>query len=174
MANRHFSRIQAVQALYEWDFRRKRDPKEVLHRNMVESEAKNVDEEFVHDILDGVVKDIESIDKLIAKSAPEWPLDQIAIIDKTILRIAIFELLYSDEVPPKVAIDEAVELAKSFGGDNSSKFVNGVLGSVFRQSDKYDPSDDDKNVPKVLEIPKIEETVNINNGETELNQKLPE
>lgn len=170
MANRHFSRIQAIQSLYEWDFRPEVNTKEVLKRNIEQSQAHDVDIEFVHKIIDGVQKNIKEIDKTIEKSAPEWPLEQIAIIDKTVLRVAIFELLYSDEVPPKVAIDEAVELAKSFGGDNSSKFVNGVLGTVYRQSDKYEkePGDkpakpiaeekpaDDKNVPleDIPEIPK--------------------
>lgn len=161
MANRHFSRIQTVQALYEWDFRRDRDPKDILHRNIIESEAKDVDMDFVLDILKGVTTKISDIDKVITDSAPEWPLEQIAIIDKTILRLAIFELLYSDEVPPKVAIDEAVELAKSFGGDNSSKFINGVLGAVFRKSDKYDVSEEETKTKKpkdeIKPIPQIKE-----------------
>lgn len=159
MANRHFSRIQTVQALYEWDFRKKEDSKIILERNIRESGAKDVDLEFVNKILEGVTKKIENIDKTIKESAPEWPLEQIAIIDKTILRVAIYELLYSDDVPPKVAIDEAVELAKSFGGDNSSKFINGVLGAVFRKSDKYDEKEDSKKLKdkEIKKIPKIED-----------------
>lgn len=158
MANRHFSRIQAVQALYEWDFRKNEKPTEILERNIKESEAKDVDDEFVQKILDGVTSKIDQIDKMIEKSAPEWPLEQIATIDKTILRLAIYELSFSDEVPPKVAIDEAVELAKTFGGDNSSKFINGVLGAVFRSSDKYNPAEDTKlQQEKVKAVPKIKE-----------------
>ncbi len=160
MANRHFSRIQAIQALYEWDFRKNEDCKNILKRNIQESEAKNVDLDFVNDILEGVSKKIKEIDEIIEKSAPEWPIEQIAIIDKTILRVAIYELMYSNEVPPKVAIDEAVELAKSFGGDNSSKFINGVLGAVYRKSDKYDAKDDQKKSnDKVKKIPKIKEDI---------------
>ena len=146
MANRHFSRIQTVQALYEWDFRKDEDPKDILQRNIQESGAKDVDLEFVKKILAGVTSQVGEIDKIIAGAAPEWPLEQIATIDKTILRLAIFELLYSDDVPPKVAIDEAVELAKSFGGDNSSKFINGVLGAVFRKSDKYNAEEDTRKI----------------------------
>ncbi|MFH1749325.1 MAG: transcription antitermination factor NusB [bacterium] len=169
MANRHFSRIQAIQALYEWDFRKNQNPKEILRRNIIESEARDVDMDFVQDILKGVTVKISEIDKVITDSAPEWPLEQIAIIDKTILRLAIHELLYSDEVPPKVAIDEAVELAKSFGGDNSSKFINGVLGAVFRKSDKYDASEEEIKTKKVKngikQIPKIKE-INDENPKT--------
>lgn len=158
MANRHFSRIQAIQALYEWDFRKDIDAKKVLARNIEQSQAHDVDIEFVHGMIDGVQKNLKKIDDLIEKSAPEWPLDQIAIIDKTVLRIAIFELLYSSEVPPKVAIDEAVELAKSFGGDNSSKFVNGVLGTVYRNSDKYSEEDEKTDKEKEIKpIKKLEE-----------------
>lgn len=161
MANRHFSRIQAIQALYEWDFRKNENCKEILKRNIRESEARNVDLEFVYKILEGVVKKNKEIDKAIKKSAPEWPLEQIAVIDKTILRMAIYELLYSDEVPPKVAIDEAVELAKSFGGDNSSKFINGVLGAVYRKSEKYNAKEDKKksdlSSDKIKKIPKIKD-----------------
>ena len=146
MANRHFSRIQTIQALYEWDFRKDENPKGILQRNIRESEAKDVDLKFVKKILAGVTSQVSEIDKIIAGAAPEWPLEQIATIDKTILRLAIFELLYSNDVPPKVAIDEAVELAKSFGGDNSSKFINGVLGAVFRKSDKYNPEEDTQKI----------------------------
>ena len=164
MANRHFSRIQTIQALYEWDFRKKEDINKILARNIQESQARDVDLKFVKNILKGVVEKQEEIDQVITKSAPEWPIEQIAIIDKTILRLAIFELLYNkDEVPPKVAIDEAVELAKSFGGDNSSKFVNGVLGAVFRKSPKYDPKEDTKKIREDNElkaIPKIEDEPN--------------
>ncbi len=164
MANRHFSRIQIVQSLYEWDFRKDQNPKDILHRNIIESEARDVDMDFVQNILEGVTTKVTDIDKVITDSAPEWPLEQIAIIDKTVLRLAIYELLYSDEVPPKVAIDEAVELAKSFGGDNSSKFINGVLGAVYRKSDKYVPDEDDskseKSKVEIKQIPQIKEKNN--------------
>jgi N utilization substance protein B len=81
---------------------------------------------------------------VIAPAAPDWPVEQIAKIDKIILRIGVYELIIKREVPPKVAINEAVELAKAFGGENSSKFVNGVLGTIYRQSDFYEPEEDQK------------------------------
>jgi N utilization substance protein B len=133
----------AMQSLYEANFRDEEKIKKIVARNASIRKEK-VDEFFIEKIISGVKKYEEEIDKLIEKSAPEWPIEQIATVDKVILRIAIFELLYDDEVPPKVAIDEAVELAKTFGGENSSKFVNGVLGTVYRSSKKYIPSEDKK------------------------------
>jgi len=142
MASRHFSRIVAMQILFEEHFR----PKELtkIISRYLSDKKDQVDTKFIRQIVKGVLKNQIEIDKLIAKSAPEWPIDQIAIIDKTILRISIYELLFAREVPPKVAIDEAVELAKEFGGENSSKFVNGVLGSVYRGSEIYNPKEDKK------------------------------
>ena len=136
MATRHLLRTVVLQSLYEWDFfGRKKDLTEILKRNMDEF-APGVDEpEFAWKIIKGVIEHAAEIDNLIAKAAPEWPLDKIAIIDRNILRIGLYELLYADpnEIPPKVAINEAVEITKNFGGLNSSKFVNGVLGSVYRE-----------------------------------------
>lgn len=128
--NRHLSRMIAMQTLYEFEFREGSELNEVKERNIAEYKD-DVDAEFVNVLVDGSIKNFEKLDSQIIDAAPEWPLEQISLIDKTILRIAIFELLYSKEVPPKVAINEAVELAKQFGSDNSSKFVNGVLGTVF-------------------------------------------
>lgn len=139
--NRHLSRIITMQSLYEWDFRHKDNPVDITKRNIKHS-GDSADQEFILDIVQGVVKDIAEIDGLIVKAAPEWPLEQISVVDKTILRLAIYELLYCDEVPPKVAINEAVELGKTFGGENSSKFINGVLGTLFRQSSKYSEEDE--------------------------------
>lgn len=120
----------AMQTLYEWDFRDDSDIEEVKSRNIAEYQN-DVDEAFVNFLVDGIEKKLDEIDKVISDSAPEWPIEQISLIDKTVLRLAIFELLYSENVPTKVAINEAVELAKQFGGENSSKFINGVLGTVF-------------------------------------------
>jgi N utilization substance protein B len=145
MSNRHLSRIVALQSLYEANFRGGEKTKEIVLRN-IDSRKEKVDDSFIEKIIAGVKKNEGEIDKFIEKSAPEWPIEQIATVDKTILRMAIFELLYDNEVPPKVAIDEAVELAKAYGGENSSKFVNGVLGTVYRSSDKYN-SKEDKNPP---------------------------
>lgn len=159
-SNRHLCRIIALQSIYEYDFRNSlnideltTDIDEVLKRNIdVYKDA--VDEaDFISDLVLGTIKNQEKIDAMIVPAAPEWPLDQIAKIDRAILRMSIYELLIKRDVPPKVAINEAVELAKEFGGDNSSKFINGVLGTIFRQSDLYDPTDD-KRAEQAKEKPK--------------------
>ena len=141
--NRHLSRVITMQTLYEWDFRPNSDMAEIKKRN-IDNYQEDADQEYIDLTIKGVQKKQKEIDKQIAQAAPEWPLEQIASIDKTILRIAIYEILYSNDVPPKVAINEAVELGKTFGGQNSSKFINGVLGTVYRSSSKYDPKDDVK------------------------------
>lgn len=123
-----------MQTLYEWDFREGSDLDEIFQRNLKEYEG-DADNNFVTFLVLGVKDNLSEIDKYICESAPEWPIDQISLIDKSILRLAIFELIYAKNVPPKVVINEAVELAKQFSGENSSKFVNGVLGTVY---DKYD------------------------------------
>jgi N utilization substance protein B len=155
-SNRHLSRVVAFQTIYEWEFLNNRmtekrctgydpeDIKPVLDRNYAEFEKSIDNRDFIDEIVNGVILNCEKIDKIIVPAAPEWPIDQIALVDLIILRIGIFELLFSREVPPKVAINEAVELAKTFGGENSSKFVNGVLGTVYRASDIYEPEDDKK------------------------------
>ncbi len=132
--NRHLSRTIVMQSLYEWDFRPDLDIEDIAHRNIDQFEAET-DEEYIVHTVHGVLTNRDKIDPLIQEAAPEWPIDQIAVIDKTILRLATYELLIDREVPPKVVINEAVELAKSFGSDNSSKFINGVLGTLYRQSD---------------------------------------
>ena len=140
MANRHQSRTCVMQSLYELDLRATGKIEEIIKRNIKEKEKSDLDKKYIKETVSGVIKNLAKIDKLITDSAPEWPLEQIARVDKNILRIAIFELLFAKEdikVPPKVAIDEAVEIAKTFGGENSSKFVNGVLGTIYRQSDVY-------------------------------------
>lgn len=137
-SNRHLGRIIALQTLYEFDFRRNAgdtsvDLDEILDRNLQRYEDTVEDKDFVKKLVHGAGGKFSELDATIQPIAPEWPLEQIARIDKTILRLALFELLhYQDVVPPKVAINEAVELAKAFGGDNSSKFVNGVLGTAYR------------------------------------------
>lgn len=130
--NRHLSRLVALQTLYECEFRANADLEDVKKRNLKEF-AGSVDEEFFSFITDGVNNKRNALDSLICESAPEWPLDQITPLDRIILEIAIFELKFESDLPPKVAIDEAVELAKQFGSDNSSKFINGVLGSIYNK-----------------------------------------
>ncbi|MCX6810887.1 MAG: transcription antitermination factor NusB [Candidatus Berkelbacteria bacterium] len=132
--NRHLSRMVAMQAIYEWNFRPDADLNEILERSIAEF-ADDIDKDFVKSEILGVSKNKIVIDKEIETCAPEWPIEQISIVDKSILEIAIYELIYSDGVPPKVAINEAIELAKQFGSNNSGKFINGVLGTVY---DKYE------------------------------------
>ena len=139
--NRHLSRVIIMQTLYEWDFRPEAHLDEIKIRN-IDNYNEDADHTFIDQTISEVVKKVKDIDKLIIEAAPEWPLEQISAIDKTILRIAIYEILYSEDVPPKVAINEAVELGKTFGGENSSKFINGVLGTVYRKSPKYSSDDD--------------------------------
>ncbi|MDQ3158692.1 MAG: transcription antitermination factor NusB [bacterium] len=136
-ANRHLGRIVALQTLYEEEFRIKANDKtldtsEVLDRNI--SRYKSLDDvEFVKSLVSGVRENQESLDEALQPLAMQWPLDQIARMDRIILRMGAYELTHmSKMIPPKVAINEAVELAKAFGGDNSSKFINGVLGSLFK------------------------------------------
>jgi transcription antitermination protein NusB len=147
-SNRHLGRIVAMQTLYEYDFRGGESGDApidaILSRNLHEFEDTIEDKNFVHDVVEGVLSQQTAIDGSIAPAAPEWPVEQIAKIDKIILRIGVYELLIKRDVPPKVAINEAVELAKAFGGENSSKFVNGVLGTIYRGSDFYEPEEDKK------------------------------
>jgi len=137
---RHLARIIALQSLFEWSLN-SINIEEILNRNSndyvqidtPEENKSKVDSPLASLIVKGVTENLDSIDTMIQNSAPEWPLSQIAKVDLEILRIAIFELCMAKNVPPKVAIDEAVELAKEFGGENSSKFVNGVLGTVVKE-----------------------------------------
>lgn len=137
MASRHLSRSIVLQSIYEWDFydKKKENLDSILGRNIKKfgPDLENLD--FIEKLAKGILKNLSKIDKLISISAPERPIEQISIIDRNILRIGLFELLYAkkEEVPPKVAINEAIELAKNFGGENSGKFINGVLGTVFKE-----------------------------------------
>lgn len=143
-SNRHFARILVMQALYELQQRDAPNLTKIIQRHLEKHEFEENNLTFIHKLVEGLKKHLDEIDQVITISAPEWPIPQIAQVDLAILRLAIFELLFDDEVPPKVAINEAVELAKAFGGENSSKFVNGVLGTVFRNSTKYNPETDEK------------------------------
>jgi len=137
MGSRHLSRSIAMQSLYEWDFMSKEDKSldEILEKNIKEFGPGLENTNFIKELAKGVKKNIEKIDKIIEKAAPEWPIKQINIVDRNVLRLGLYELLYSnkEEVPPKVAINEAIELAKMFGGESSGKFINGVLGTVFKE-----------------------------------------
>ncbi len=137
-SNRHLGRIVALQSLYEYEFRVQAEDKdasldEILARNLERYESAIDDTAFVHDLVKGVIDATSELDGKIQPIAPEWPIEQISRIDRAILRLGLYELLHrADKVPPKVVINEAVELAKAFGSDNSSKFVNGVLGTAYR------------------------------------------
>ena len=137
MSSRHLSRSIAMQSLYEWDFygQKKNSLNKIVERNIKNFGPGLEDLNFVWELINGVVKHLPRIDKIIEKAAPEWPVSQIPIVDRNVLRIGLYELLYSDkkEVPPKVAINEAIELAKTFSGKTSGKFINGVLGTVFKE-----------------------------------------
>jgi len=144
MANRHLSRSIVLQTLFEWDFLSAQKKMEVsikdgvkaaLKRNLKEFAPGLEDDDFVFSLMSGVLEKHPIIDKIIEKAAPDWPIDKISVVDRNILRIGLTELLFGDrsQVPPKVAINEAIELAKTFGGENSGKFVNGVLGAVYKE-----------------------------------------
>ena len=137
MANRHLSRSIVLQTLFEWDLNNmdKKGTLEVLNRNVEEFAPNKTDNPFIEKLLDGVLGKKPELDQVIEKAAPEWPIDRISPVDRNILRLGLYELLFADrkEVPAKVAINEAIELAKQFGGENSSRFVNGVLGAVYKE-----------------------------------------
>ena len=137
MSSRHLSRSIAMQSLYEWDFNGKKqeDLEKIVGKNIDEFGPGLEDDSFVRQLVQGVVSSIAQLDQIIEKAAPEWPINQINIVDRNVLRIGLYEILYSkkEEVPPKVAINEAIELAKNFGGESSGKFINGVLGTVFKE-----------------------------------------
>jgi len=140
MPSRHIARSIVLQSLYEWDFRNEKnlDIEKILEKDINEFGQGINEQEFMKKLAKGVLEHKEMIDKIIEKSAPEWPLAQITIVDRNVLRIGIYELLFGDkkEVPPKVAINEAIELAKSYGGESSGRFINGVLGTIYREMEK--------------------------------------
>jgi len=137
MANRHLSRSIVLQTLFEWDFAVEKDttPNEMLERNIEEFGPGLDDSHFMSELFLGIIKKKVIIDEIMEKAAPDWPIDKISVVDRNILRLGLYELLFGDreQVPPKVAINEAIELAKSFGGENSSRFINGVLGGVYKE-----------------------------------------
>ncbi len=137
MANRHLSRSIVLQSLYEWDFGNKSETeaREIFRRNAEEFAPGMADFSFMDNLLSGVLAKRKELDNIIEKAAPDWPIDKISAIDRNILRVGLYELLFSDrkEVPAKVAINEAIELAKNFGGDTSGRFINGVLGAIYKE-----------------------------------------
>ena len=139
-SNRHLGRIIALQTLYEQELRidandTKFDVNEVLDRNIARYKHMLDDTDFIKQLVSGVDAHADELDAKLQPVAPEWPIDQIARMDRLVLRMGLYELENEADVPPKVVINEAVELAKAFGGDNSSKFVNGVLGTLLRDQE---------------------------------------
>lgn len=134
MSNRHLARTLAMQVLYQWDFNgQPADSVPAMYSYQQQEFAPAFDDHgFARELLDGVLAHQSEIDALIVQYAPEWPLEAITLVDKNILRLGVYELVFSEAVPSKVAINEAIELAKSFGGESSGRFVNGVLGAIYR------------------------------------------
>ncbi|MEK7505794.1 MAG: transcription antitermination factor NusB [Patescibacteria group bacterium] len=157
MANRHLSRTIVLQALFEWDFTNRPDSDltTILGRLSDEFASGTADFGFMKKLVAGILAKKNDLNLIITKAAPEWPLDKISVVDRNVLRIGLYELLFSDrgEVPAKVAINEAIELGKNFGGENSGRFVNGVLGAVYKEIGE--PGKDDKGKPKKKKIPDV-------------------
>lgn len=123
-----------MQSLYQWDFRKQDTAAvpEIIESNMKEFAPDFDDKGFVAELVNGVIEKVPEIDKLITTFAPQWPIDQITNVDRNVLRLGTYELKFAENIPSKVAINEAIELAKSFGGESSGRFVNGVLGAVYK------------------------------------------
>jgi N utilization substance protein B len=150
MSNRHLARAIAMQSLYQYDFldtnNHKPNLRVIVDHNRDEFAPDFDDKGFINELADGVLIHTKEIDALITKYAPDWPIDQITTVDRNILRLGVFELKFSPNIPSKVAINEAIELAKTFGGESSGKFVNGVLGAIYRDMvEKGEMKDIDKN-----------------------------
>lgn len=157
MANRHLARSIVLQTLFEWDTTRssEADARTILARNVAEFGGDDVDQSFMDNLLAGVIAKKPDIDLVIEKAAPEWPLERIAPVDRNILRLGLYELLFADrsQVPAKVAINEAIELAKTFGGDSSGRFVNGVLGAIYKELGEPGKDEKGKKKPTREELP---------------------
>jgi N utilization substance protein B len=177
MANRHLQRSVAMQSLFEWDFRTANESEmpDVVRRNLEEFAPGLEDASFTRVLVEGTLLHRAVIDQLIEKCAPEWPLDQVTVIDRNILRLGIFELLYGnyDEVPPKVAINEAIELSKTFGSDSSPRFINGVLGTIYREMGEPMKDDSSEKRRAALKLKELEghpgnvQTESIDSGDKE-------
>lgn len=144
MSNRHLARTLAMQSLFEWDFMNKKttDLPHIIDYAYHEFAPEMKDKSFTEKIVNSVIKNLKKIDGYITKYAPEWPLEQITTIDRNILRIGIYELVYDKDIPSKVAINEAIEIAKTFGGESSGKFINGVLGSIYKDIGETEKTED--------------------------------
>ena len=135
MGIRRKARTIALQVLFEVDSVA-HDAEQALERLLVEDSLPEEGVNFARELVTGVLTNKERIDNIIQTHAPAWPVAQLAAIDRNILRLAMFEILLNNKVPVKVAINEAVELAKTFGSENSPKFINGVLGTVSARANR--------------------------------------
>ena len=129
MKTRTKARSIALQVLYEYDLTG-HEPGLILNQHLSEGKIDDNLGEFSRQLIFGVIPLAETLDRLIAQHAPDWPMDQVAVIDRNIIRMAMWEFAVAECTPIKVAINEAVELAKLFGSDSTPRFVNGVLGSL--------------------------------------------
>jgi len=157
MANRHLSRSVVLQSLFEWDFTgasANNIPK-IIERNTHEYAPGLTDKTFVEDLMKGVIAKKKDLDNIIEKAAPDWPISKVSPVDRNVLRLGLFELLFSDrvEVPAKVAINEAIELAKTFGGETSGRFVNGVLGAVYKELGEPGKDSSPAKKKKIADVP---------------------
>ncbi|HNR53311.1 MAG TPA: transcription antitermination factor NusB [Candidatus Dojkabacteria bacterium] len=133
---RHLARVLALQELFSKDFNKDSVNTDTIPlTELIElDEITEYDTKLYEKIKEGVIDNNTEIDSIITKYAPQWPLNQIKLVDLQILRIAIYEGFIGKITPPKVALDEAIEIAKEFGGETSSKFVNGVLGAIYEET----------------------------------------
>jgi len=157
MANRHLARSIVLQSLFEWDFARKSDGEaiQILNRNLAEFAPGMGEHSFADLLLSNIIKKCDDLDEIIKKAAPDWPLDKISCVDRNVLRLGLYELLFAKraEVPAKVAINEAIELAKTYGGENSGRFVNGVMGSIYKELGE--PGKEETSTKKIIDPAKF-------------------
>ena len=157
MANRHLARSIVLQSLFEWDFARKSDGEaiQILNRNLAEFAPGMGEHSFADFLLSSIIKKHNDLDEIIEKAAPDWPLDKISCVDRNVLRLGLYELLFAKraEVPAKVAINEAIELAKTYGGENSGRFVNGVMGSIYKELGE--PGKEETSTKKIIDPAKF-------------------
>ncbi|MBD3281798.1 transcription antitermination factor NusB [Candidatus Uhrbacteria bacterium] len=158
MSNRHLARTIVLQSLYEWDFHKRADEEaiQIAERNLNEFAPEFDERSFTLALIKGIIDKQNDITAAITKFAPDWPIERITTVDRNVLRIGIYELVFDDQIPSKVAINEAIELAKTFGGESSGKFVNGVLGAVYRDQTSQGnikeadrPKEEDKKEEKI-------------------------
>ncbi|MFH1192391.1 MAG: transcription antitermination factor NusB [bacterium] len=154
MSNRHLARTIVLQTLYQLDFSSKKGKSglggkgkvlnEIIKYNLEEFAPSFNDADFINNLVEGVLGKNSEIEEYIDKYAPSWPIEKIAIVDRNVLRIGVYELIFNKEIPPRVAINEAIELAKNFGGEASGRFVNGVLGAIYNDMPRKEDDGNEK------------------------------